>query len=293
MMRILPGEDPAEYERVKNGWLAEYGPEGHMEETLANNLIDSEWMLLRARRNRFNAEARAVGQGKEPHEWTAEDSHQIELMQRYLTTAERSFYRAFNAMQGLRKNSMRKDNRIINMELIIETVEAQRDMANVRIQELERSLAQAQARRAEASVAKASNGKPKKPGKIEILDQWVDIEMIDGKTVTTLYPSNEELLEEKKRMTVPPTLVYRRLNFVDGVPPEYRWTTEDPVTIEFGGMATQRIRLETWLELIGMEKASGTGHLHGCEIMPRPEERGGCDCESCTRAKARIAAEGR
>jgi hypothetical protein len=74
IMRILPDEDPEEYERVKNGWNAEYEPEGHMEETLANNLIESEWMLLRARRNRFNAEARAVGEGKEPHEWTAEDS---------------------------------------------------------------------------------------------------------------------------------------------------------------------------------------------------------------------------
>ena len=117
--------------------------------------------------------------------------------------------------------------------------------------------------------------------------------MIDGKTVTTLYPSNEELLEEKERMSVPPTLVYRRLNFVDGVPPEYLWTTNDPVTVEYGGLATQRIRLETWLELIEIEKASETGHLQGCEIMPRPEERGGCECESCTRAKARIAATGR
>ncbi len=107
-IRILPDEDPEEFERVKNGWLSEYEPEGHMEETLAGNLIDSEWLLLRARRNRFNAEARAVGEGKEPHEWTAEDNHQIELMQRYLTTAERSFYRAFNAMQGLRKDIMRE-----------------------------------------------------------------------------------------------------------------------------------------------------------------------------------------
>ncbi len=108
VIRILPGEDPEEFERVKNGWLTEYEPEGHMEETLANNLIESEWLLLRARRNRFNAEARAVGEGKEPHEWTAEDNHQVELMQRYLTTAERSFYRAFNAMQGLRRTSCEK-----------------------------------------------------------------------------------------------------------------------------------------------------------------------------------------
>jgi hypothetical protein len=146
-----------------------------------------------------------------------------------------------------------------------------------------------QAPPAQAKVQKTS----KKQDKIQIMDQWVEIEMVDGKTITTLYPSNEELWEEGRAMIPPPTLVYRRLNFVDGVPPEYLWTTNDPVTIEFGGMATQRIRLETWLALIEKEKASGTGHLQGCEIMPRPEERGGCDCESCTRAKARIAAQGR
>ncbi len=86
-------------------------PKGTWRKRSPGNLIDSEWLLLRARRNRFNAEARAVGEGKEPHEWTAEDNHQVELMQRYLTTAERSFYRAFNAMQGLRKDIMREKKR--------------------------------------------------------------------------------------------------------------------------------------------------------------------------------------
>ena len=97
-MRILPNEDPEEYERIRAGWLNEYEPEGHMEETPVKDVIEAEWMLDRARRNRFNAEARAVGDGKEPHEWTAEETHQVELMQRYLTTAERAFYRAWKSV---------------------------------------------------------------------------------------------------------------------------------------------------------------------------------------------------
>ncbi len=196
MIRILPGEDPEEYERVKNGWNAEYEPEGHMEETLANNLIESEWLLLRARRNRFNAEARAVGEGKEPHEWTAEDNHQVELMQRYLTTAERSFYRAFNAMQGLRKDIMREKKNLFQMERLVHKIETERDVANARIQELERNQQPAaQASSAKASGVKASSSKTsgatasgekaqktnKKQGKIQ---------MIDAKTVTMCGPGD-------------------------------------------------------------------------------------------------------
>jgi hypothetical protein len=285
ILRILAGEDPEEYERIKNGWRAEYGPQGHMQETLVGNLIESEWMLQRARRNRFNAEARAAGdEGREPYLWTAEESHQVELMQRYLTTAERSFYRAFNAMQGLRKDMMRDSSEVGRLELQNDHLSAEN--SQLRASQQDKPAAQGRS-------TKASSAKSKKPDKIEILDQWVEIEVIDGKTITTLYPSNEELLDEKARMAVPPTLVYRRLNFVDGVPPEYLWTTTDPVTVEFGGLATQRMRLDRWLELIETERASGTGHLQGCEIMPRPEERGDCECESCTRAKERIETEGK
>jgi len=125
IVRILPGEDPEDYERVKNGWLAEYEPEGHMEITLVSNLIESEWLLLRARRNRLNAEARAAGEeGKEPHEWTPEDAHQVELMQRYLTTAERSFYRAFNAIQGLRKDILRNEREACKLQAEQESLKA-------------------------------------------------------------------------------------------------------------------------------------------------------------------------
>ena len=88
-------------------------------------------------------------------------------------------------------------------------------------------------------------GQPKKQGKPQILDQWIDIEVVEGEMVVSYYPPNEELLDKGKRMAPPPTMVYRRFHFVDHVPPEYAWTTSDPETMKFGGLGIQRMSLDT------------------------------------------------
>ena len=92
-------------------------------------------------------------------------------------------------------------------------------------------------------------------------------------------------------MLPPPEMVFRRLHFVNGVPPEYHWTTRNPVARERGGMGTQRMTVGTWLDVIEQEKASGTGHIGPCGgNLPRPEERGGCECEVCTHNRAVLEA---
>jgi hypothetical protein len=40
-------------------------------------------------------------------EWTEESKHHLELMHRYKTAAERSFHRAWNAVQELRKDRLK------------------------------------------------------------------------------------------------------------------------------------------------------------------------------------------
>jgi hypothetical protein len=156
----------------------------------------------------------------------------------------------------------------------------------------------AAAPKAQATLSKAQQlfrgqKHPKKRKKIPILDQWLEIEIQDGKTVTTFYPSNEQLIKEGQAMFPPPEMIYRRMHFVHGVPAEYHWTTDDPVTRERGGMGTQRMTVDTWLELIEGENANGTGHAGPCGgNLPRPEERGGCDCETCTHNRQILEASG-
>jgi hypothetical protein len=86
-------------------------------------------------------------------------------------------------------------------------------------------------------------------------------------------------------------LVYRRFNFVHGVPKEYRWATSDAQQIKYGGHAIQRLRQEDWRLLIAQEAG---GHMLACEyLMPRPESSGGCECSACRAAARRIAEIGR
>jgi len=128
-----------------------------------------------------------------------------------------------------------------------------------------------------------------------IVEQWVEVEMKAGVTKTTRYPDEEFLFEfialrtEQTRRAV--DLVYRRFNFVHGVPKEYLWATYDCRQIKYGGHGIQRLRLEDWKRLVAMEAG---GHMLACEyVMPRPESSGGCDCNTCRAAARRIAGIGR
>jgi len=267
---ILDGEYQEDYDEMEREWNDEFGPETYMERRLVKILVDNDWFLQRAVRRLHEAEAKEGN---------------VELMQRYKTSAERSFYRSLNALQQLRKHYM--------------IIEREKDRLK---KELEKRPAPAAEQpkggtsKTEAVLTKAQQlfkgqRNPKKRKKIPILDQWIEIEIQDGKTVTELYPSNEQLIKQGQAMIPAPEMVYRRLHFVNGVPPEYSWTTDDAVTRERGGMGTQRMTVDTWLELIEREEATGTGHVGPCGgNLPRPEERGGCDCETCTHNRAVLEA---
>jgi hypothetical protein len=126
---------------------------------------------------------------------------------------------------------------------------------------------------------------PKKLKKIKTLEQWVEISVEDGKTVTRLYPSNEQLIKDGQKMWPPPDLVYRRLNFVNGIPEEYRWTVrpDNEARMQRGGCGIQRMEVDTWLDVIEREKLRSDGHIGptGVGNLPRPMERGGCECPMC------------
>lgn len=139
---------------------------------------------------------------------------------------------------------------------------------------------------ATAEREKALEKKRKKHGgKPVVIEQWIEVEVENGRAVTKLYPSNEELKKKAEAMEDKPDLVYRRMNFPQGVPPEYAWVAppDDVERRELGGMGVQRMTLETWLHVIEREAARGTGHIGptGVGNLPRPMERGGCDCRVC------------
>ena len=139
---------------------------------------------------------------------------------------------------------------------------------------------------------------PKKKRKIQLLEQWVEVTIEDGQTVTRLFPSNKNLIEHGKTLLPPPELVYRRLNFPHGVPPEYEWTGLREKQKPLGGCGIQRMTTDQWLDLIereapeiprpGYRSSFAPQHIGptGAGNLPRPKERGGCDCPVCTHNQA-------
>jgi hypothetical protein len=126
---------------------------------------------------------------------------------------------------------------------------------------------------------------PKKRKKIVRMEQWIEVRIRDGRTVTKLYPPNDELIKCGQRMLPPPEFVYRRINFPDGIPPEYNWAgPRNDIHRERGGCGIQRMTVDTWLNVIEREKLREDGHIGptGVGNLPRPQEHGPCSCPVCT-----------
>lgn len=289
---ILPDETQEEYDELRNGWLEEFEPEGHQERRLVEKLILNDWLQQRAERWLLQVEAQVVEENADPSEWTAEQHHRIELMQRYKTTAERAFYRAWSAVQSLRKDFMREQRDIyrlrsenVALQNKLEHFEGECERVQERLAEVEKKQPKREAAEEKTPAEQMFQGQnsKKKQKRLQVLEQWVEVTVENGKTVTTLTPSNEGLIKRGKEMYPPPELVYRRLNFLHGVPIEYDWAAPTDEIRKWGGGGIQRMTVDTWLEVTEREKEYGDGHIGptGVGNMPRPKEHGGCECPSC------------
>lgn len=125
-----------------------------------------------------------------------------------------------------------------------------------------------------------SNGRRKKK-KAEILEQWIEVTIEDGQTVTRLYPSNEKLLKYAQRLDPPPQRMVRRLNFPNGIPSEYDWTgVQDENHRRLGGLGLQRMTVKMWLDVIRREALSGSPHIS--PVLNLPSQIRECSCATCT-----------
>ncbi len=273
---ILADETREQYEETRKGWLENYEPADYHEARLVDQLILNDWLLKRANRRLLDVEAALTGEEEtcQAAGWTAEQEHKIELMLRYKTTQERAFYRSLNAVEGLRKDLLREKNASTKLadQLRKENEDLRKEMATM--------VPAAPAAKAKASGQKTS----KKAKQVAVIEQWVEIGVeASGQTVTALHPSNEMLMQQAEKKDPAPEMVYRRMHFTGCVPHEYWWATSNESIRAAGGIGIQRMTFETWRQQIEKEKQLGTEHLLPCGgNLPRPEERGGCECKVCT-----------
>ncbi len=277
-VRVLADERPEEYKRHFEGWMDQLEPQNFLEEQLARQVISNSWLMERATRRALENEGAVAGDEDTQHaaDWSAAQEHKLELMQRYKTSAERAFYRSLEAYRRNRNDDMKDKLAVIKLT-----------------RENEELRAREKAREESRECQPQASAKPKKKEKLAVIEQWADISTnAAGKTVTKLVPSNEELQKAASKMGRTPDLVYRRLFFAGAVPEEYRWTTSDPQMLAYGGLGAQRMTWAAWKQQIVQEMVLMGGHLQPCANMPRPHERGGCECKVCTENQWMLAEAG-
>ena len=165
---ILEDESQEEYDAMAAAWREEFEPEGASGERLIQGVILNDWLLRRAE-SRYLETEMALSEVP-PLQWTAEQHHTMELMTRYKTTAERAFYRAFNAMRGLRKDKFREEISLENVRKLMKQelssveneVEQERREAELPKAEVKSEVeAKAQVKPAQTETAAMRNAKPK------------------------------------------------------------------------------------------------------------------------------------
>jgi hypothetical protein len=105
---VLPGEDAAEYDALRDNLINDYDPANETERTLVEEVAAGSWRLARARRQETAILKRLVDENtkdaeKEFSYLFLEKPKEIERLLRYITTIERSYYRALSKLEKLQK----------------------------------------------------------------------------------------------------------------------------------------------------------------------------------------------
>jgi hypothetical protein len=227
---VLPHEDPAEFGFTVQIWLDAYQPEDPVAETLVLDTAKAHWVF---KRNQTYYDQIASRLPMDPWHWTDENLKLYDKFTRYKTTAERSFYRAFNTLETHYK---RKDDRA------------------------------AQTEKARALVAKASMEWAKRKSE-RAIDKLKTMQMVEvlvndrGDCVTTYKPTNEQITARFTTLDEPPLFLTRYILFSFGVPRAYDWTNPNDVQRREPTYGVQHFTYSDWLKQIEAEQLAPTGHL--------------------------------
>ncbi len=262
---VLPFENPEEWDFTLQSWMkayraldpsctrqetTAYNPQAHTpfdrrcppeEEnshdgqdptaaTLVFETARAQWIF---QRNQQRLDETESGLPPDAIEWTEDHIKRYNNFLRYKTTAERSFYRAFNNLEAYCK-------RQADEAAAAERARAQ--MAKIQIQWLKK----------QAEAAAENLRRP----------QLVDVTANSrGECVTTFTPTNEALITAASKADKPPQFVTRFVLFTAGVPPAYDWLNPNHIQVDEPVIGVQQFTWSGWLQQIEAEKLAATGHL--------------------------------
>ena len=282
---IVAGEQQSDFTNLLSSLLAEYSPETSSARLLVEDFAHAQWFLWRRIRAQNSAEHALYEAQPDPALWPDSSFHTLTNLERYRTTAERAFQRAFRNLEHLQYAQLSQSNRDLRQQnfetrLTLDrqriALQQERHALSVardnREVEAEQALAAEQtARQDQAEYNEVSRG-----FNAPTIIQNIVVRKSPEGTVTKFNPTNKEvracLLSEEYKF--PFENVYRRIIFDDGIPEEYWWDEERK---RGAGMPnsrmTQTLTRSTWLKMANQEKQNADGHaVSGYEFIYDEEE---------------------
>jgi len=251
---FLPDENPQEFFDLLDDAFAEHRPGSKQASGIVTRTVHDHWVLLRRERAADNFEVNLHLRLPDSCQWTTPDLHQMELLDRYRTTAARAYSRSLRDLANCKK--MKHDE--------------QRWQQNLELQKQKFAL---QLERFNLSKKKQEAEPPPPANEHDSFDDDIeagDIPEADlhiptpGSVTQNLYiglegdrtviyevtPSNDQL---RSQLTAS-DIVTRIYHFVGGVPPEYQHLiTPDAAKWGKSTTVTKVMGFWNWRDLADLE----------------------------------------
>jgi hypothetical protein len=236
---IVPGERREDFDALLDDLLDEHSPATPQARHLVEDVALARWLLWRKQRAAHTVEANLYKAQPAPELWAAETYHQLALLDRYKTAAERSLQRALRNLEAHHRELRRSPKEA-----------AQAELAAVRAASLIEE-------REESEWNAAYNGYDR-----PTLVQNITVRSTRYGAETEMQPTNAALLRQLDRPTpYPAEQVCRKYYFPQGIPSEYHsFTSREDYRREKHHTIEQTLAPADWRELVQAERALGTGH---------------------------------
>ncbi len=241
---ILPDENFADWEALKQTWLDEYQPDSDHKLNLVVCAAVAEWSMRRNTRRYNDVEQLLYTEQPDATLWNAEQHARLERFLRYQTKAERSFYRARNALEQLRREKKRDNERA---EAFDAKSRALTSPAKLPGEEPQQAIGENEVEPLQARAERS-------------LIQCITVQILNGKTFTLFQPQSENLARIIISSGEPKPTVKRALYFLHGIPDEYQWVTDYENHDGRPHFVITRTSAEALLDL-ERERQHGAGHV--------------------------------
>jgi hypothetical protein len=124
---VIPGEDPAEYEAHRADLIQALKPANSVEAELAEELAACSWRLKRAHRVETAVLSEIAAGSPDPCLAIAksflERPKELDRLTRYITSIERSYWRAFNKLEAVQKARREQERQEAIEQTYLESLE--------------------------------------------------------------------------------------------------------------------------------------------------------------------------